>query len=44
MKSATLTCITTTTLLTALAAPFQLAAQQHTRYKLLNIGRSACWR
>ena len=38
MKSRTLTCITTMTLFAALAIPVQLAAQQHTRYKLIDLG------
>jgi hypothetical protein len=38
MKSRTLTCITTMTLFAALAVPVQLAAQQHTRYKLVDLG------
>ena len=37
MKSGTLTCITTTTLLAALAVPIQLTAQ-HNRYKLVDLG------
>jgi probable HAF family extracellular repeat protein len=38
MKSRTLTCITVTTLLVALAAPIRVAAQGHTRYKFIDLG------
>ncbi len=38
MRSRTLTCIVATTLFAALAATAPLFAQQHTRYKLIDIG------
>jgi hypothetical protein len=38
MKSRTLTFITAITLFAALMSPVQLVAQEHTRYKLIDVG------
>ena len=43
MKPGILTCMTTITLFAVLAAPIQLAAQGHTRYKFIDLG-TLCWR
>jgi hypothetical protein len=38
MKSRTLTCITAITLFAAVTVPVRLAAQGHTRYKVIDVG------